>query len=121
MTRRMLVFPLLLGVFVLVASAADVAGKWTAEVAAQEGQARQVTFNFRVEGDKLTGTMSGPGGELEILDGKISGDEISFAVSTKKGDQETKVLYRGKIEGNEIKLSSEADGKPLELTARRTQ
>jgi len=43
-----------------VASAADVSGKWVAQMQTRGGQTRDVTFNFTVNGDQLTGTMTTP-------------------------------------------------------------
>src|SRR5215813_9105906 len=36
---------------------ADINGKWTAQVPGREGQPQETTFTFKVEGDKLTGTV----------------------------------------------------------------
>ena len=53
----------LAGAFVLaatlVAHAADITGKWTAQVPGRDGQTRETTFNFKVDGEKLTGTTTG--------------------------------------------------------------
>jgi len=64
---------------VSIAWAADVNGKWEAEVPGPQGQTQKQTFNFKVDGDKLTGTVSGMQGETPISDGKVNGDEISFS------------------------------------------
>ena len=44
--------------------AADVSGKWSGEVPGRGGQTAAATFVFKVDGDKLTGTMTGPQGEV---------------------------------------------------------
>ncbi len=41
------------------AYAADVTGKWTAQVAGRDGQTREQTFTFKVDGETLTGTVKG--------------------------------------------------------------
>src|SRR6266511_3507454 len=51
---------------------ADVNGKWTAQVPGRDGQPQETTFTFKVECDKLTGTVSGRQGDTPIADGKIS-------------------------------------------------
>ena len=43
----------------LVAQAADITGKWTAQVPGRDGQTSEQTFTFKVEGEKLTGTTTG--------------------------------------------------------------
>ena len=95
----------------LVASAlaADVAGKWIAESQGRNGPT-QTTFNFTVSGSALTGTVSGRGGDTEITDGKIEGDDISFTVVRKMGEMEMKMLYKGKVAGDEIKMTMEMEG-----------
>ncbi|MCS6954249.1 MAG: hypothetical protein RMK57_16785 [Bryobacterales bacterium] len=107
-------------VFALTAIAADVSGKWIAQVPGRGGQTREVTFTFKVDGDKLTGTMSTPMGEREISDGKVSGDEISFTILMSFGGNEVKMLYKGKVEGDQIKFTRQVEGRePVEFTARR--
>ena len=107
-------------VFVLAAAsfAADVAGKWTGQVPARGGETREATFTFKMEGDKLVGTMSGPQGDRQITEGKITGDTISFAVEGQRGKQ----VYTGTIAGDEIKFKREGgQGQAREFTAKRAK
>jgi len=93
-----------------IAAGADIAGKWVAEREGPQG-IQQTTFNFTVKGAALTGTVSGGrGGDSEITEGKIEGDDISFAVVRTMGDNEMKTLYKGKVSGNEIKFTVERQG-----------
>ena len=101
---------------------ADVTGKWVAQFQARNGQAREITFNFKVDGEKLTGTMSTGQRENPISDGVLKGDEISFTVTTSARGNEVKMNFKGKISGDEIKLTrtrADGGGRPLELTAKR--
>jgi len=115
---------LLLALAAAVLAAADVTGKWKAEMPGPGGATREVTFTFKVEGDKLTGTMSTPRGEREISEGKVSGDEISFVMVMpgREGGQ-VKVVYTGKVAGDEIKFTSRREGaeRSFEFTAKRAQ
>lgn len=106
-----------------VASAADVSGKWKAEFQTPDGQTRTTTFAFKVDGEKLTGSVGGPRGESEISDGKVSGDEISFSVIRKFNDQEFKMQYKGKVAGDEIKftVSFPEGDRTFDMTAKRVQ
>ncbi|HEU0179653.1 MAG TPA: hypothetical protein VFV58_35935 [Blastocatellia bacterium] len=108
-----------------LAWAADVSGKWTAQVPGRNGQTRETTFNFKVEGDKLTGTMSGmQGGDNPISDGKISGDEISFTVKISFNGNDVTLLYKGKVSGDEIKMTRSRQGGDQpgqEFTAKRAK
>jgi hypothetical protein len=114
--------------FVLVAAtlalASDVSGKWTAQVPGRGGQTREQTFNFKVEGNKLTGTVSGMQGDNPISDGKVSGDDISFTVVANFNGNEIKLLYKGKISGDEIKFTRTREGGSQpgqEFTAKRVK
>ena len=121
MTNRFVfVLTLFLAVSMVVA-AADVTGKWTAQVPGREGQTRQVNFNFKVDGDKLTGTMSGAQGqEIAISDGKVTGDSISFVVTMERGGNTMKQNYTGKVSGSEIQMKRESSqGQAREFVAKR--
>lgn len=125
MTKR-IVF--LSACFVLMAAslvwAADVTGKWTAQVPGRGGQTRETTFNFKAEGSKLTGTVSGMQGDNPISDGKIEGDNISFTVAVSFNGNEFKFLYKGQVAGDEIKFARTREGgnqPPQEFTAKRVK
>jgi hypothetical protein len=109
-----------------VAWASDVNGKWTAQVPGRQGATQETTFTFKVEGDKLTGTVSGQQGETPISDGKINGDEISFTVTRERQGNTIKQLFKGKVAGDEIKFTRSAEGgqgnrPPVEFTAKRVK
>ncbi|HEU4389827.1 MAG TPA: hypothetical protein VFV34_18630 [Blastocatellia bacterium] len=115
-------------VFVLgaitMAWAADVNGKWVAQVPGRGGQTRETTFNFKAEGTKLTGTVSGMQGDAPIADGKINGDEISFTQSFNFNGNDVKIIYKGKVSGDEIKFTRAREGgdqPPAEFTAKRVK
>jgi len=93
------------------AAGADIAGKWIAEQQGRQGGTQQITFDFKVSEATLTGTVSGGmGGDTEISEGKIEGDDISFAVVRTFGENEMKTLYKGKVSGDEIKFTVERSG-----------
>jgi hypothetical protein len=87
-----------------------VAGKWAAQMPGRGGQMQDVTFNFKVDGDQLTGTVAGPRGENPISEGKIEGDSISFAQVLNFNGNEMKILYKGKVAGDEIKFTRQREG-----------
>jgi hypothetical protein len=111
----------LAGLFVFVASAADIDGKWVAKVSGRNGQTQDNTFTFKTDGDKLTGTVSGPRGDMEITDGKVAGDEISFTTSANFGGNQVKMLFNGKVSGDEIKFTRKVEGRDrsTEFTAKK--
>jgi hypothetical protein len=121
MKRFQLLSGILLGtLLVTVAWAAGVDGKWKAEYEMQ-GQTRQTTFTFQVNGEKLTGTVAGRSGEVQIQDGKITGNEISFFAIRNIGGNEMKFNYKGTVDGDQIKLKvSVGDGeRTFEMIAKR--
>ncbi|HUJ21933.1 MAG TPA: hypothetical protein VLX58_10450 [Bryobacteraceae bacterium] len=110
----------ILGVFALTLPAADITGKWTASFTTQDGRQRENTWNFKVDGDKLTGTVTSDVlGEAPLNDGKVNGDEVSFSVLREIGGNTVKILYRGKVSGDEIKFKVEGGRRNLEITAKR--
>ncbi|MBI3470932.1 MAG: hypothetical protein HY013_06205 [Candidatus Solibacter usitatus] len=122
MTKRwIVVFTLFLAV-TIVAAAADVTGKWTAQVPGRNGT-RETTFTFKLDGDKLTGSMTGPQGqEIAISDGKLSGETLSFTVTVERGGNSIRQTYTGKVAGAEIQFKREGgQGPAREFTAKRAQ
>ena len=93
---------LLLGAVMLLAVvavlAADVTGKWVAQMPSRQGGTSDTTFEFKVDGATLTGTMASAQGEpAAISEGKVDGDNISFVVVRKRNDMEFKTLKRESI------------------------
>ena len=102
-----------------VSFAADVTGKWVAQVPGRDGQPREQTITLKAEGEKLTGTVSGRQSDTPIQDGKISGDDISFVVVRNFGGNEVRQTYKGKIVGSEIKFTIQTGERSVEATAKR--
>jgi hypothetical protein len=126
---RKLLWAALIGtlVFIFAAHAADITGKWTAEVSAKGAGLNSTlknTFTFKVEGKKLTGSTNvGFGDDAEIRDGKIDGDRISFTAFFSFGAGAT---YEGKVSGDTIKFSRNMEGEdygtqPALFTATRVK
>lgn len=109
---------------ITLAWAANVDGKWVAQVPGRGGQTRETTFTFKAEGAKLTGTVSGMQGEAPISDGTIKGDDISFTQSFNAQGNAIKLVYTGKVSGDEIKMTRKREGgdqPPAEFTAKRVK
>jgi len=109
MKNKILSIGLVLLSLVVSLWAVDIKGRWIAHL-----PDRQITvetiFSFKTEGPLLTGTVTNPQGEAAIRDGKIRGDEISFIVLRNFGGNEVKLLYKGKVVGDEIKFTCEING-----------
>jgi hypothetical protein len=100
----------LLALCAAVGLAADVTGKWVAQVPGRDGGTQEMTFNLKVEGGKLTGTVATGQREQAISEGQLSGDTISFVVVQSRGGTETKIIYKGTVSGTEMKLTRTREG-----------
>lgn len=107
--------------FAVPVFAADFDGKWTAEFDTQIGS-QKYTYEFKVDGGKLTGTAAGPQGSVSIQEGKVSGDDISFVENMNFQGMDLRIEYKGKIAGDEIKFTRNvADFATEELVAKRVK
>jgi len=77
--------------------AEDISGKWIFNVETTAGSGTP-TFVFKQDGEKLTGSYNGTFGSAE-LKGTVKGSDVEFSFETTVGDQKSKVVYKGKIEG----------------------
>ena len=114
----------LLLICVFTAAAADFNGKWVAQVPGRQGNTQEMTFTFKVDGAKLTGTVGSQRGDQEIVEGKVSGNDISFMTVMKFNDMEMKQIYKGTAAGAEIKFSRTMEGgrgggTPTEFVAKK--
>ena len=122
-SRAFVLCAVLIAFFASAALAADVSGKWKAEFKTPDGQTFESTFDFKVSGGTLTGTVSSPMGESAISEGTVSGDEVAFVVVRKREDNEFKMNYKGKVSGDEMKLTisiAQMD-RTFEMTATRVK
>ena len=102
-----------------IAMAADITGTWSGGMRGPGGNADfQLTFTFKQDGTKFTGTVQGPQGDpLPITDGKIDGDKFTFTVSFNGAT----INHEGTINGDEIKLTTKSDqGFGGEMTLKRS-
>jgi hypothetical protein len=86
--------------------AADVTGTWTATFDTQLG-AQKYTYTFKVQGTKLTGKAKSELAmtETEITEGTVNGDDISFVENLNFQDMPLRIVYKGKMAGDELKLT----------------
>jgi hypothetical protein len=84
--------------------AADITGMWTASFDTQVG-VQNYTYTFKVEGNKLTGRVKSQFSDGEIQEGTINGDDITFVENLTYEGMPLRIVYKGKISGDEIKLS----------------
>jgi len=92
------------------AAAAGISGKWTGDVPGRGGDTTPSTFVFKADGDRLTGTMTGAQGEVPLQEGKVSGDQVSFATVLDFGGNTVKILYKGTLSGDRIQMTRQREG-----------
>jgi hypothetical protein len=78
------------------AGAPNISGTWTFSVAADGDKPGTIMFTFKHEGEKLSGTYSGPMGEYPIS-GTVKGDKVAFSFEVTRKSTMT-VSYTGTIE-----------------------
>ena len=91
---------------------ADVAGVWTGRIVFKTpdrgDQPRDVALTLKVDGYKVTGTLSGTWeghrDSAEILDGKVGGDRVFFAVPSGAQDM-PRIEFVGKQDGDNLTLT----------------
>jgi hypothetical protein len=108
--------------FTFLASAADVTGKYTAEVPGRGGTPATNTFTFKASGDKVEGSITNARGDTPITDGKLSGDTLTFVVVRNFNGNEFKQTYTGKVNGDSIDFTVDSGrGDPVKYTAKKAQ
>jgi hypothetical protein len=135
MTKKLLfVFAILLAV-AFVAAAADVSGKWTYEQPGRGGgNPVTVTITLKADGAALTGSVlggfgggrgRGRGGDnggaaptpppapapVEISDGKVDGNTVTFTVKRETPNGSMTTSYKGTVDGDNMQLEVTRPGR----------
>ena len=110
MQRRQFAFlTVLLGLLPLAAWASDISGTWVGSISGGGGDFT-LTYSFKQDGEKLSGTVQGPQGDpLPLADCKLEGDKISFVVKVDMGGNAATFSSKGVIKGDEIALTTTND------------
>ena len=104
-----------------VSFAADIDGKWTGQVEGRNGPQTQ-TLMLKADGSTLTGSLirGGRGGPVEISNGTIDGNKVSFTVVREFGKDKITQEFKGTVSGGELKLTvSGGRGEPRQVTYSR--
>ena len=122
MIRKKVLLSVVAGLVIsMLVFAADITGTWTASFDTQIG-VQNYTLTFKVEGNKLTGHVKSQYSDTDIQEGTISGDDISFVENLTYEGTPLRIVYKGKISGDEIKLSRNvADIATEEAVAKRAK
>ena len=126
--RRSLILAVLILTGLVFAYAADISGKWTGQFDSQVGPQKYV-FEFKVSGTTLAGTAISEIGEAgaaakattPITEGKINGDEISFVENLNYQGMDLRMVYKGKVSGDEIQLERVEGGGNEKFVVKRAK
>ncbi len=104
--------------------AADATGTWKGKFDLH-GTSMPLTFHLTVAAGAVTGTVEGlPTTPVEIHDGKVNGDTLTFWLSSDYQGQSYKLVYTGKLSpaGDEIAFTfgTEDQGWSAQMTTERS-
>jgi hypothetical protein len=121
MFRKIFLATLITACACTMAFAASVDGKWKATFDTQIGT-QNYTYEFHVDGNKVTGTATNDHGQTQIAEGKIDGDTITFVEPLSFNGVDMRIEYTGKIDGDQIKFRRKVgEFATEELVAKRAQ
>jgi len=106
MTKKLLFVTTILLVVAFAAFAADVSGKWVYEQAGRQGgNPTKVTLTLKAEGSNLTGNVSRPGRDGNVMEtpiesGKVDGNNITFKMTMQMGGNSMTSDYTGTLAGD---------------------
>lgn len=124
MMRKLALTALLFMLGSVVALAADFNGKWTADVQGRNGNTQTITFDLHVNGSTVTGKVTTPRGDVDISNGKVDGDNISFDTTASFNGNSFTMNYKGTASGDSINFTrtfggGNGDRPPQTFTAKR--
>jgi hypothetical protein len=118
MTKKLLFVGTTLLLVVCVAMAADIGGKWTmSQVGHNGGQPHVTTFDLKVDGMTLTGTVTAPMGgrggtdaaPIAITNGKVNGNTVTFDVVRTFAGNSATTRYEGTVSGDTMHMKQTID------------
>jgi hypothetical protein len=95
---------------------ADATGTWKWTRKTPDGQEQEISATLKQDGEKLTGSVMSPLGEVEIKEGKVKDGEISFQISFQRDGNDITVKFSGKLQGDKIKGKVEIGGGDMKRT-----
>ncbi len=108
--RSFLTCAVLFAVLAGAALASDITGTWSGTLSMGDNQ-MTLTYNFKQDGEKLTGTVTGGQGDpLTLNDGKVQGDKLTFTVNVPTPNGDMKITNEGTVKGEEITLNAKMEG-----------
>ena len=98
MFRNLFLTAALFTVVSSLALAADIDGKWAADVPGRGGNTQVQMLTLKASGNALTGTFEGArGGAVDISNGTIDGGNVSFQVVREFNGNQMTQQYKGTL------------------------
>ncbi|MEP6676257.1 MAG: hypothetical protein ABJA78_13930 [Ferruginibacter sp.] len=104
-------------IFCIAAALSDLNGKWTGSLKTPDGNEFPLSFTFKTDGDKVTGTATGPNGDVAISDGKVKGSDFSFNVNINGSDIPHICKYY--TDGDSIAMNIDFNGTKMHTQLKR--
>jgi hypothetical protein len=103
----------------IAAAIADLNGKFSGTITAPDGNQHPLSYTFKVDGDKLTGTLDTEEGSVPIDSGKVSGDNVAFSVTV----DGMAYAHKGKYytQGDSVALDVNFGGAKVHTTLQRAK
>ena len=118
-TAVLLVGMFFVGASQTMAQTSTVAGEWDAAMNTPGGTSN-FKIIFKVEGEKLTGTVKRSRGDVALA-GTIKGNDLNFSYAIKYGENDIVISMTGKVDGDTIKGTvSFGESTQEEWSAKRT-
>jgi hypothetical protein len=116
MKKKIIITSLLLCCFLIsFGTIANLTGKWGGLLKTDQGNEFRLLYNFRINGNELTGTAQTPDGEVQIKDGKINGEHFTFDVIVSG----LEIDHSGKFYGDSVGVDISLDDIKSHATLKR--
>lgn len=104
-TKKLMATALLLFCFFTgFATIENMNGKWTGLLKTDQGDEYPLMYNFRIDGNHLTGTAKTPKGDMPINDGTLNGSTFTFNVVVNGMEVDHSGKFYGDSVGVDISL-----------------
>lgn len=108
-----------------ILSAADISGTWQGERTDQRGRKTEYYCVLKADGDHFTGRLLTSTDRRDIINGAVSGNQVTFELKSWLPPSATQVssgrqTYKGELNGDELKITPNQGRQPVTTTLRRT-
>jgi hypothetical protein len=118
MNKKFFITAALVSCFVICfAAIADMSGSWASVFNAPDGSQYPLTYTFKIDGSKLTGTLETSGMTVPLENGAVAGDSVKFSLSVQGVTYNHKGKYYNAADS--IGVDVDFDGNKGHMTLKR--